>query len=45
MQQNMLDLEESKEKFTFVSAAEYKIAFKILLGRTVEAKIEESIAR
>ena len=41
----MLDLEESKEKFTFVSASEYKIAFKILLGRTVEAKIEESVAR
>ena len=45
LQQNMLDLEAGKEKFTFSNGTEYKIALKVLVQKTVEAKTEEAAAR
>ena len=45
LQQNILDLEAGREKFTFSNGTEYKIALKVLVQKTVEAKTEEAAAR
>ena len=43
--QNILDLESTKKKFIFDNATEFKVAFRVLLQKTIEAKTEEVLIR
>merc|ERR1712142_141718 len=45
LNQNILDLESTKETFKFSSLTECKAAFRVLLQKTIEAKTEEAIGK
>lgn len=45
LQQNMLEMEATKERLKFANAAEYRVALKFILQKIVEIKTEEAAVR